>query len=81
LDPSGISLPAGIKTRMCRRTAATVVEESGGSGQRLCDHSSDRITKKHYIPRNRVPVTRDALLIPEDAPPATQLDLFQREAS
>ncbi len=79
LDPCGIKLPRGIKTRMCRRTAATIVNESGGSGQRLCGHSSDRITKKHYIPRNRVPVTRDALLIP-DFDSARQLDLFEKEA-
>ena len=40
LDPCGITVPSGVKTRMCRRTAATVVQESGGSGQRLCGHKS-----------------------------------------
>jgi integrase len=80
LDPCGITLPAGVKTRMCRRTAATVVNESGGSGQRLCGHKSGSTTDKHYIPHDRVPVITDPLLIPEDVPaPTKQLDLFQRK--
>lgn len=78
LDPCGITVPSGVKTRMCRRTAATVVQESGGSGQRLCGHKSASTTNTHYIPHDRVPVTKDALLIPE-ADVGVQLNLFQKD--
>lgn len=76
LEPCGIKLPKGVKTRMCRRTAATLANEAGGSGQRLCGHKSETTTKTHYIPRNRVPVIRDALLIPE-TDTLDQLSLFE----
>jgi integrase len=55
-----------------------VVQESGGSGQRLCGHKSASTTRAHYIPHDRVPVTKDALLIPE-ADAGVQLKLFQKD--
>jgi integrase len=79
LKPCGLKLPRGVKTRMFRRTAATLVDDAGGNAQELCDHRSRKTTETHYIPHDRVRVTRQARLIPEpDA--AVQLQLFQRGA-
>jgi integrase len=79
LTPCGIVLPKGILTRIGRRTAATLANDNGGSGQHLCGHSSPKTTR-HYVPDDHVPITRDALCIPEPAEPAIQLALFQKEA-
>ncbi len=80
LDPCGLVLPSGVKTRMFRRTAATRVDEMEGNPQELCDHKSRTTTENNYMPRSRrVRVTKQALLIPEpDA--AVQTLLFQKEA-
>jgi len=85
LKPAGIELRKGVVTKVFRQTAATVVESLGGSGTKLCGHSGRAVTKKHYLdPRQSTPITREALLIPEDQPPAApqgpQLSLFQKEA-
>lgn len=78
LDPGGITRPKGQKTRVCRQTAGTNVEDSGGSGQRLLGHKSRATTDEHYLPHDRVPVIKDALLVAEfDV--AVQRTLFQTE--
>ena len=81
LDAADIDLKPGVLTRVFRQTAATMVESLGGSGAKLCGHSSPAVTKKHYLDPSRGPITREALLIPADRPPQTQLNLFSREAS
>jgi hypothetical protein len=79
LKPAGIMLPKGVLTRVFRQTAGTWVQELGGSGMNLLGHSTPAVFKKHYQDKSRGPVTRDALLIPEDQPPATkQMALFQK---
>jgi integrase len=80
LDPCGLTLPSGVKTRMFRRTAATTVDEMGGNAQELCDHKNRSTTENNYMPRSRrVRVTKQALLIPEPDV-AIQRTLFEREA-
>jgi integrase len=81
LEPCGITLPKGVKTKMCRRSAATLATENGGSGQRLCGHKSKKTTEKHYMPPGRgIAVINDALLIPDGhCDPKEQLALFQKD--
>ena len=63
LAPCGIVLPKGVKTRACRQTAATTIHDGGGSAQRQCGHSTPRIAEKHYIPKDHVPVIREAVIV------------------
>ena len=79
LDPCGIKLPKGVKTRMCRRTVATVVNELGGNATKVCGHSNPAITHKHYEDPSRIAVTMDTLLMPADKPATKQTTLFQTE--
>jgi integrase len=74
LDPIGLKLPKGVKTRQFRRTAATMCEENGGNAQELLGHA-DRKTTDRYKDRKRKPICRQSLFIPQASPQRT---LFER---
>ena len=76
LDPCGITLPKGVATRQCRRSALTAIDDNGGNAQNAAGHRSRSTTEAHYIDRSHTPVINDALLIPE-TDTGVQLELFQ----
>jgi integrase len=65
--PAGLTLAKGVKTKMFRRTAATIVAENGGNAQELLGHASPKTTER-YKDRRRRPVCRQSLLIGDASP-------------
>lgn len=64
VEPAGLTLQKGVKTRQFRRTAATIVDEQGGNAQELLGHASGKTTER-YKDRKRRPICRQSLLIPD----------------